>query len=200
MLLSPTEQLGAAHDPVEYASETPVVPCQLVLAGHVQHQVAGAQWAAECPDQSDRLGPTATIGRLGRLHALAGRQIDEVFARHGISTGEYDVLAALRRSGDPFRQLPSQLARALMLSPAGMTNRGDRLEASGHVRREADPDDRRTSYVVLTASGRELVDLVTDEHLDNETLLLAPLSERDRATLDRLLRTLLSQFDRPADD
>lgn len=154
-----------------------------------------AQWAAERPDLADRLAPMATIGRLGRLHALAGRQINEVFAHHGISTGEYDVLAALRRSGPPFRQPPSQLARVLMLSPAGMTNRVDRLEASGHVRREADPDDRRASYVVLTDGGRALVDLVTEEHLDNETRLLAPLSDRDRATLDRLLRSLLSQFD-----
>ncbi len=153
------------------------------------------QWATERPDLADRLGPMATFGRLGRLHALAGREIDAVFARHGISTGEYDVLAALRRSGEPFRQQPSQLARALMLSPAGMTNRVDRLEASGHVGREADPGDRRSSYVVLTDSGRELVDEVTDEHLDNETRLLSPLSTSDRATLDRLLRALLAQFD-----
>lgn len=158
-----------------------------------------AQWATERPDLADRLAPMATIGRLGRLHALAGRQIDEVFSRHGISTGEYDVLAALRRSGAPFRRPPSQLARTLMLSPAGMTNRVDRLEASGHVRREADPGDRRSSYVVLTDRGRQLVDLVTDEHLDNETRLLSPLSDRDRATLDRLLRSLLSQFDPPDD-
>lgn len=158
-----------------------------------------AQWAAERPDLADRLAPMATIGRLGRLNSLAGRQINEVFAHHGISTGEYDVLAALRRSGAPFRRPPSQLARVLMLSPAGMTNRVDRLEESGHVRREADPDDRRSSYVVLTDAGRELVDLVTDEHLDNETRLLSPLSDRDRATLDRLLKALLSQFDPPPD-
>jgi DNA-binding MarR family transcriptional regulator len=154
-----------------------------------------AQWARERPELEPDLPAMAIFGRLGRLHLLAGRAIESVFADEGLSTGEFDVLAALRRSGAPFRVPPSQLARTLMLSPAGMTNRVDRLEAAGLVRRRADPDDRRTSAVELTDEGRAVVDRATRAHLDNEVRLLAGLSARDREALDRILRILLAQFD-----
>ena len=155
------------------------------------------QWTRERPDLE--LGPMATIGRLGRLHALATRTIADVFAGHGLQIGEFDVLAALRRSGDPFEMKPTDLARVLMLSPAGMTNRVDRLEAAGWIERRHDPDDRRSSLVRLTDDGRTLVDRAVTDHVANEARLLEPLSPTERATLDRALRTLLLQFDEPSD-
>jgi DNA-binding MarR family transcriptional regulator len=151
------------------------------------------QWARERPDLE--LGPMATIGRLGRLHSLASRSIADVFASHGLQIGEFDVLAALRRSGEPFLMKPTDLARVLMLSPAGMTNRIDRLEAAGWIERQNDPDDRRSSLVRLTDDGRELVDRAVTDHVANEARLLEPLSPTERAALDRALRTLLRQFD-----
>jgi len=152
------------------------------------------QWAAERPDLTDGLAAMAAFGRLGRLHALAGRAIEAVFEAHGLATGEFDVLAALRREGDPFVLTPSALARTLMLSPAGMTNRVDRLVARGLVDRHADPDDRRSLLVALTPAGREVVDAAVTDHVANEVRLLEVLSAGDRAALDRILRTLLDQF------
>lgn len=151
------------------------------------------QWACERPDLE--LAAMATIGRLGRLNALASRSIAAVFAGHGLQIGEFDVLAALRRSGAPFVMKPTDLARVLMLSPAGMTNRVDRLEVAGWIERRNDPDDRRSSLVVLTDDGRELVDRAVTDHVANEARILEPLTPTERAALDRALRTLLRQFD-----
>ena len=151
------------------------------------------QWAVERPDLE--LSPMATFGRLGRLSALAGRSIEAVFAAHGLSTGEFDVLAALRRHGDPFVMMPTELASTVMLSPAGMTNRLDRLEASGHISRRADPGDRRSSLVVLTDQGRRVVDAAVSDHVANEAGLLGVLSSSEVASLDRALRKLLQQFE-----
>ena len=162
---------------------------------HVDQLVA--QWAVQRPDLD--LGPMATFGRLGRLSAHATRAITEVFAVHGLGIGEFDVLATLRRAGEPHVMKPTELARVLMLSPAGMTNRVDNLEAAGHVERRPDPADRRSSLVVLTDSGRELVDRAVTDHVENEDRLLAPLDRRERATLDDLLRKLLSQFEPSTD-
>lgn len=152
-----------------------------------------AQWAVERPDLE--LAPMATFGRLGRLAVLAGRSIEAVFATHGLTTGEFDVLAALRRNGDPFVMTPTELATTLMLSPAGMTNRLDRLEASGHISRRADPGDRRSSLVVMTDQGRRVVDEAVSDHLANEAHLLIVLSPSEVSSLDRALRKLLGQFD-----
>jgi DNA-binding MarR family transcriptional regulator len=156
-----------------------------------------AQWAVERPDLEPQLGAMATFGRLGRLNAHGSASVGAVFAGHGLNVGEFDVLAALRRAGEPFELRPTQLAQLTMLSPAGMTNRLDRLEAAGHVERRSDPDDRRSWIVGLTAQGRRVVDRAVAEHVANEERILSVLSPSERATLDKLLRKLLRQFERP---
>ena len=85
-----------------------------MAADHVDHLVE--QWRTVRPDLE--LGPMATFGRLGRLHTHASRAIEEVFRRHGLSIGEFDVLAALRRAGHPHVMTPTALARLVLLSPA----------------------------------------------------------------------------------
>jgi DNA-binding MarR family transcriptional regulator len=115
-----------------------------------------------------------------------------VLQRHGVSTGEFEVLAALRRSGEPFTLTPTGLARMLMLSPAAMTNRLDRLERAGLVERSVDPGNRRSTLVALSAAGRSTVDAAVAEHVANEVRLLSGLTLAQRRTLDDLLRQLLT--------
>ena len=151
------------------------------------------QWQAVRPDLE--LAPMATFGRLERLHRYATRAIDAVFERHGLTIGEFDVLAALRREAEPRVLTPTALSRLLMLSPAGMTNRLDRLEGAGLIERRPDPKDGRGSLVVLTDAGRQRVDAAVAEHLDNEASLLAGLTRAERRTLDELLRRLLTTLE-----
>jgi DNA-binding MarR family transcriptional regulator len=154
-------------------------------------------WARVRPDLD--FAPMGTYARLNAFVALARRSIDTVFERHGISTGEFDVLAALRRKGTPYVMKPSVLARTVMLTPGGMTGRLDRLEAAGLVERRANPNDRRSAPVALTPRGVELVDAAVSDHLDNEARLLAPLNPTQRAQFDRNLRTLLDGLE-PIED
>lgn len=148
-----------------------------------------AQWRRERPDL--RFEAMATIGRLGRLHALASASIEAVFAEHDLTIGDFDVLAALRRAGSPFVLRPTDLSRQLMLSPAGITSRLDRLADAGLVERSPDPDDRRSWLVRLSAEGRRKVDVAVADHVANEERLLAPLTKAQRRALDDALRLLL---------
>ena len=158
---------------------------------HVDELVA--QWRTERPDLD--LAPMAVVGRLGRVATHLTRAIEAVFGEHDLGVGEFDLLAALRRSGEPFAMRPTDLAHALMLSPAGTTHRLDRLEAAQWITRQPDPTSRRSSVVQLTARGRELVDRVVTEHVANERALLEPLSGRELAAFDATLRKLLRQFE-----
>lgn len=151
------------------------------------------QWRRERPDLE--LEAMGVIGRLGRLLVVAQRDIEAVFIAHGLQRGEFDVLAALRRSGEPFELNPSVLADTLMLSRAGMTGRLDRLESAGLVRRIADAEDRRAIRVVLTEAGRALIDKVVTAHTENETRMLSVLSAKDRRDLDRIARVLLGSLE-----
>ncbi|MEV4234418.1 MULTISPECIES: MarR family transcriptional regulator [unclassified Nocardia] len=151
------------------------------------------QWRRERPDLE--LEAMGVIGRLGRLLVVAQRDIEAVFIAHGLQRGEFDVLAALRRSGEPFELNPSVLADTLMMSRAGMTGRLDRLESAGLVRRIADAQDRRAIRVALTDPGRTLIDRVVTAHTENETRMLSVLSAKDRRDLDRIARVLLGSLE-----
>ncbi|WP_431955519.1 MarR family winged helix-turn-helix transcriptional regulator [Nocardia lijiangensis] len=151
------------------------------------------QWRRERPDLD--LEAMAIVGRLWRLTLVVQHAIETVFTAHGLQRGEFDVLAALRRSGAPFQLNPSVLADTLMLSRAGMTGRLDRLESAGLVRRIADATDRRAVRVALTDEGRELVDTVVTAHTRNETRILSVLSAQDRRDLDRIAKRLLASLE-----
>ena len=153
------------------------------------------QWRHARPDLD--VAPMATFGRMARVYARASRSIESVLGEHGLTIGEFDVLAALRRASEAHEMTPGALARLLMLSPAGMTNRIDRLEAAGLVERRPDPDDRRSSLIVLTADGRRLVDAAVTDHVVNEARLLAGLTETEHRTFDGLLRKLLAHLETP---
>lgn len=151
------------------------------------------QWHEERPDLD--LSAMGIFGRLGQLTLLLIPALEGVFARHGLRRGEFDVLAALRRSGPPYTLIPSALAKTLMLSRAGMTNRLDRLEADGLVERRLDPTDRRSFHVALTGRGHRVVDAAVTDHAANESRLLSALTPDERETLDHALRTLLQAIE-----
>jgi DNA-binding MarR family transcriptional regulator len=147
------------------------------------------EWNRERPDLD--VSPTHVLQRITRLYLLQSASFAEVFARFGLTFGEYEVLAALTRSGPPYRLKPTELAGALVLSSGAVTNRIDRVEAAGLVERLPDPHDRRGTLVALTAKGRTVVDQAVRDHLANEERLLRALSSNESAQLTRLLRKLL---------
>ena len=148
-----------------------------------------AQWNEVRPDLDP--SPTHTLQRITRLSLLQATSFARVFAAHGVSFGEYLVLAALRRAGPPYRMNPTRLFNSVILSSGAMTNRLDGLEAMGLVERLPDPTDRRGRLVGLTDKGRDLVDTAVVDHLDNEERLLSGLDANEREQLAALLRKLL---------
>ena len=148
------------------------------------------QWNVVRPDLD--VSPTHILQRITRLSLLQESSIGPVFTGHGLTWGEYLVLAALRRAGPPYRMNPTNLYGSVILSSGGMTKRLDRLEDAGLVERLPDPSDRRGRLVGLTTKGLDLVDRVVIDHLANEEQLLGALSARERQELSDLLRKLLS--------
>jgi DNA-binding MarR family transcriptional regulator len=151
---------------------------------HVQHVLA--EWRRELPEL-DRTA-FAVVGRISRLAVLLQEQLEPVFAAHDLTAGEFDVLAALRRSGPSHRLTPSELSRALIVTSGGLTRRLHALEARGLIDREPDPDDGRSTPVVLTDSGTRLVEAVLTEHIRNEDRLTSGLSDEARGELAELLQ------------
>ncbi|MBR7743520.1 MarR family transcriptional regulator [Phycicoccus sp. BSK3Z-2] len=153
-------------------------------------QTVHEQWLVERPDLDTT--PVLVIGRISRLAAALTPELVAVYARFGLGEGEFDVLATLRRQGDPYALTPSELSARTMVTSGAVSKRLDRLEAAGLVERRASTGDGRSRTVHLTARGREVIDEAMTAHIDNERRLLAALPDAERDELARLLGRLAS--------
>jgi DNA-binding MarR family transcriptional regulator len=158
-----------------------------MTADHVDGILAA--WARERPDLDAT--PMGVIGRISRAARFLDRELETVFARHGLDGAGFDVLASLRRSGRPYVLSASALAEATMVARSSMTSRIDRLEAVGLVARIEDEHDGRGVGVRLTERGLALIDRAVSDHLANEARLLAGLPASALERLSGDLRLLL---------
>jgi DNA-binding MarR family transcriptional regulator len=147
-----------------------------------------AQWKRERPDLD--VSPIAIIGRISRVERMIDERMKAACAEFNLERWGFDVLAALRRAGEPFELTPTQLCKSLLLTSGAMTNRVDRLEAAGLVERLHCPADRRGVLVALTKDGIKVVDKALAAHMKIEESMLASLSLKDRGRFADLLRIL----------
>ena len=79
-----------------------------------------AQWARERPGLD--VSPMQVIGRVHRVAAVLDERLRPPFAAEGLGDGEFDVLASLRRAGDPFVLTPTQLTETMMVTSGAVTH------------------------------------------------------------------------------
>ncbi len=149
-------------------------------------------WAREIPN----LDPV-TEGIVERIQKLAkafDRSLDETLVASGLDRRSFHVLGKLRKVGPPYRHSAGRLAEHMGLSSGAMTNRLDRMEAAGLVRRLPDPSDRRGTLVEPTEAGHQIWDRTVGTQAAREAKFASVLSATDRKELHRLLRTLMRAF------
>jgi DNA-binding MarR family transcriptional regulator len=151
-------------------------------------------WLQDIPNLD--LEVEGIVDRMTGLTRRFKRSLNDVIAEHGLTYEEWDVLGALRRAGPPFRRSAGELAKMSELSSGAMTNRLDRLEKAGLVQRLADPDDRRGVLVELTEAGQKKWLESTGSEAEQEALIGAALTKREKEQLNSLLRRLMLEFER----
>jgi DNA-binding MarR family transcriptional regulator len=151
-----------------------------------------AVWVREIPG----LDPL-TEGIVERIDVLSryfNHSMETTLAEFGLDRRTHRVLGRLRYQGPPYRLSAGQLAEGMGLSSGAMTNRLDRLESAGLVRRLPDPDDRRGVLVEPTKAGHAAWDRATDTQARREALVASALSEPEKEHLNALLRRLMRAF------
>ncbi len=147
------------------------------------------QWARERPDLD--CSPMGVIGRITQLQREVHLAQRATFARHGLDAPSFDVLAALRRAGEPHQLTPTALMRTALVTSGAITQRLDRLEDRGLITRTPSKADGRAVVVTLTAAGRDALDAALPDHLETERGLLGGLTDAELDQLAGLLRRLL---------
>jgi DNA-binding MarR family transcriptional regulator len=129
-----------------------------------------------------------------RLHALLVPVIDRELQRAtGLPLGWYDVLLELNSA--PQRRLRMlDLGDAAVLSRTRVSRVVDDLVAAGYVIKVSNPDDGRSAFAELTASGRNAFKKAAPVYLDNiRRHFGARVTERDASELRRIFEQAQSE-------
>jgi len=149
-----------------------------------------SQWRRQRPD----VDPTAMAicGDVWRASEILRRGVMANLKRYDLDFPQFDVVMTLRRQGRGETLSPSTLAKEMMLSTSAMTNRLDRLEKRGLIKRIVDPNDRRGLKITLTEAGFDLADEMLVSHVACEAAMLDGLSEAEGQQLRHLLAKIVS--------
>jgi DNA-binding MarR family transcriptional regulator len=174
-----------AAQPAESSSET------ADKQDSIEHLLT--EWRRERPD----LDPWAlgVFGRVRRLSTDIVRRAEAWLRPLDLTFESFSVIVTLRRSGPPYELNPTALYRDSLLSSGAITNRIDRVESAGLVKRRPDPNDRRGVIVQLTPKGRALADRAIAQHFSGMTAALTGLEPSERRQLTVLLAKLLASVE-----
>jgi DNA-binding MarR family transcriptional regulator len=143
--------------------------------------MTGVRWLDEQEMRAWRSFVTASAALLAKLDR-------ELEAEHGLSLGEYEVLAFLSESPERRRRM-TDLADALHLSPSGLTRRLDQLVKQGFVCRQRCDTDKRGYFAVLTDDGYAKLEAAAPVHVRGvREHLIDRLSRRQLDNLGAALR------------
>jgi DNA-binding MarR family transcriptional regulator len=150
-----------------------------------------AAWKREIPGL-----PVHSIGivtRVWHIAKLLGDDRARLLRDHQADMATLDLLSTLRRHGEPYRMTTRDLAAASLITAGAITQRVDRAEAKGLVRRTGRPDSR-TVDIELTPLGRTTVDDLVAAVLARECQLLDGLPKDQQDHLEHTLRLLLDHL------
>lgn len=126
--------------------------------------------------------------RLLRGHAAATRELStRLVAEHGLTVNDYEALLCLSRAEEG-RMRRVDLAEELLLTASGVTRLLEGLERAGFVERAECASDRRVTYAVLTAAGREKLEAASSSHVADVRALFEERFTADE--IDQLTRLL----------
>jgi DNA-binding MarR family transcriptional regulator len=149
-------------------------------------------WTREIPGL-DRL-TEGIVERIDKLSRYFKQSMEVILTESGLPGRAYWVLTRLRYQGPPYRLSAGELADTMGLSSGAMTNRLDRLEEAGLVRRVPDPNDRRGVLVEPTEQGHAAWTRAAGTAASRESLIASVLSEREKEQLHAVLRRLMAAF------
>jgi DNA-binding MarR family transcriptional regulator len=132
------------------------------------------------------------VDRINSLQRRFRHAHEETLRGWELTWGEWKVLGSLRHGES---SSPGELCEALELSSGAMTNRLDRLEEAGLIRRVPDPNDRRGVKLELTDAGRRVWTESTSAQAKKEILVASTLTKREQKELNALLRKLMLAFE-----
>src|SRR5437763_9547580 len=118
-----------------------------------------------------------------QLANLLMRHLAPVFETANVTPQQWAILAAVAAAEESLTL--AGLARVMLVSKQNMTGMVARLEQLGLIERQGDPNDLRSSRLVLTRRGRGVVEKLRPAYEEWRRALTSETPERDMAAVTR---------------
>jgi len=105
-----------------------------------------------------------------------------------VSMPQFETLRFIALTQSPTMR---EVARQLKVKAPSATALVSELERAKYVRRIADPQDRRQVRLEVTTRGREILEEGIKRRVRVFKSVLSPLSSKDRADLNRILKKII---------
>jgi DNA-binding MarR family transcriptional regulator len=138
-------------------------------------------------------GPGHYINRIARL---SQRWLEPQLQKLGLAVAQVPVFGAIKTRG-PLSQ--KELARLLHVEQPTMAQLLTRMERDGLIERKPDPADGRSSLLCLTSLAIKKAEPAQELLVAGSHIALKGLSQREIATLTRLLQRVLANLEEALD-
>ena len=128
----------------------------------------------------------AVVYSVARTFSLLVRELEQVYARYGLSPSSFNVLMLVKHGADPDSHTQREISSRLVVSASDMTGLIDRLERKGLVRRTPGRD-RRSKLLKITPTGSKLLDEMWPHHETVVKRLTKTLTGRQTKALVEIL-------------
>lgn len=145
-------------------------------------------WKTERPDLD--ASSMAIVGRILKLGKVLEKRAGKSLQASGIHYTDLDVLATLRRSGEPYALTPKELMQSVIITSGAMTALLDRLVKLKLIYRAPDEKDGRIKRAVLTIKGVEIIDKAIAVRFKEATNSVSIFNNTEKDQLSGLLKKL----------
>lgn len=156
--------------------------------------IVEAQAAVATPE---KLRPSAgqfTFGYLVHdVSRIRRTMVDLIMRPYAVTRSQWSVLSALSRAGNN-GMTQVDLARLMEVGKVTVGGLIDRLEASGHLERRADPADRRAKCVYITEQGYNVIQLMIEVSSEVNKRVLSDSTAEEVAICEQVLSRAKKQL------
>ncbi len=113
----------------------------------------------------------------------------------GLTDVQFNLMMLLKhqsRQGEGLTQ--AQLSSMMLVNRANITALMDRMERAGFVARTSSPSDRRSNIIILTESGKKLLEKIEPLYAQEVNRIMAVLVESEQKRLIGMLEKVRSNI------
>ena len=129
----------------------------------------------------------STLVVFTRAEHTIHRKEYQTIKESGLTPAQFGVLEALYNKGD---LRINELIEKILTTSGNITVVIKNLEKEGFIRKNIDPEDKRSCIISLTDKGKDRIEAILPKHIDNIRDIFAILSDEEK----RVLKNILKKF------